>query len=312
MIAQKIVERIGQPDLIDILVNELSGSELTSLLLEVFNRRTQQLSPTDLLQTYQHNRFVKPADLDAMALRGLEDRALSVFGSFGFSAIELSPVAPLGSCSIVASADQKKIVSATRQTEVVADATNLLALHIADLRKSSRQPIGTLLRFSAIHRHLRTPPVPDLPGMRPHFKIACSVVAGKDTGHYSFEKITLSEHVAMMMAFFKDIMPNNTLLFRLYPHKGYPDPVALVDLLAAYVHDHHPEARIEVSKDDVDNNNYYKGVQCKLYLDLSGQLIDIGDGGFVDWTQQLLQNKKERLFTAGIGIELLHRLRQQP
>ena len=56
------------------------------------------------------------------------------------------------------------------------------------------------------------------------------------------------------------------------------------------------------------DNNYYKGVQYKVVIEHKGQQFDIGDGGFVDWTQQLLQNKKERMFTTGIGVELLWRL----
>ena len=35
----------------------------------------------------------------------------------------------------------------------------------------------------------------------------------------------------------------------------------------------------------------------------SGRLIELVDGGSVDWTQQLLSNSKERLVTSGIGSE---------
>lgn len=124
MLGKKIAKRVGRPDLIDILANRLSGSELTLLLLDVFNQKTQQLTPADLLHLYQTNRFVRPADIDVIKLRTLEDQALSVFNTFGFSPVELAPVAPLGSCSVVATADQKKILSAIRQTEIVADATH--------------------------------------------------------------------------------------------------------------------------------------------------------------------------------------------
>ena len=32
--------------------------------------------------------------------------------------------------------------------------------------------------------------------------------------------------------------------------------------------------------------------------------IELVDGGFVDWTQKLLGNKKERLLITGTGIDL--------
>ncbi|MBD2702796.1 hypothetical protein IC229_19270 [Spirosoma sp. BT702] len=310
MIGKKIAERIGRPDLIDILTNELTGSELTSLLLDVFNQKTKQLSPADLLKTYQTNRFVKPADINPLEIRQLENQTLAIFDQFGFSPVELSPVAPLGSCSVVATADQNKILSATRQTEVMADATNALALHIADLKRSTQQQKGQLLRFSTIHRHLRTPTLPDIPGFRSHFKIACFVTSGRDSGNYQFEKEALTEQISMMTVFFRDTLQIDTLRFQLYPRHGYTDPVGFVTTLGNHLHEQLGNVAIDVMADGINDNNYYKGLQYKMTITLQGQTIDIGDGGFVDWTQQFLQNKKERLLTAGIGIELLYRLLQ--
>ena len=309
MIARKIAERIGRPDLIETLATELTSSELTSLLLDVLNRKTRQMSAADLLRVYQQNRFVKPADINVVGLRALENQVLAIFDAFGFQVVELSPVAPLGSCSVVATADQNKVLSATRQTEVVADATNALALHIADLKRNRQSRfVSERLRFSTIHRHIRTPPVPNLPGMRPHFKIACFTTAGRDTGNYQFEKEALTEQIAMMTAFFRDTLHIGSLEFRLYPRNGYPDPVAFVHNLADYLRQQPNTIPVEVIADARSDNNYYKGLQYKMVITNDGQPIDIGDGGFVDWTQQLLQNRKERLLISGIGIELLYRL----
>ncbi|GAB3715000.1 hypothetical protein GCM10027592_55200 [Spirosoma flavus] len=310
MIGKKVAERIGRPDLIDILANELSGSELTSLLLEVFKQKARQLTPADLLKAYQASRFVKPADINPLEIRQLEDQALAVFDKFGFSPIELSPVASLGSCSVVATADQNKILSATRQTEVVADATNALALHIADLKRSTYQKMGERLRFSAIHRHLRTPTLPDIPGFRSHFKTACFVTSGRDSGSYQFEKEALTEQISMMTTFFRDMLQIDTLRFQLYPRQGYADSIRFVTTLGNYLREQLSNVAIDVVTDGLNDNNYYKGLQYKVSITLDNQIIDIGDGGFVDWTQQFLQNKKERLLTAGIGIELLYRLLQ--
>ena len=61
-----------------------------------------------------------------------------------FEAVELSPLAPLGVCSVVGLASQNKIVSALRGTEVVSDPTNVLALECArrlrDRRRRRRSP----------------------------------------------------------------------------------------------------------------------------------------------------------------------------
>jgi len=36
---------------------------------------------------------------------------------------------------------------------------------------------------------------------------------------------------------------------------------------------------------------------------------EIADGGFVDWTQRLLGNRKERLLISGFGLELLVKMK---
>ncbi|RIV27026.1 hypothetical protein DYU11_01540 [Fibrisoma montanum] len=310
-IVEKILARVDQPDLIDVLADELSSSELNSVLLDLFSRKAAQLSAPDLLKSYRGNRFVQPADVDVLALRRLETTAYETFSQFGFTPIELSPVSALGSCSVVATADQKKVLSAGRQTEVMADATNALALHIADLKhRGGWQPDQPTdrLHFGTIHRHLRTPPVPKIPGFRPHFKVACLVTSGRDTGSFQFEKEALTEHIVVMTAFFREQLRIDRLRFRLTPRKGYPDPIAFVEQLRAYVAEQRPDVVVEAHTDAIGENNYYKGLQYKIDIEINGQVIEIGDGGYVDWTQQLLQNKKERLLTTGFGIELLYRL----
>jgi hypothetical protein len=47
-----------------------------------------------------------------------------------------------------------------------------------------------------------------------------------------------------------------------------------------------------------------------LGIEINGGEAEIADGGFVDWTQQLLENGKERMLISGFGLELLYKLRQ--
>lgn len=55
------------------------------------------------------------------------------------------------------------------------------------------------------------------------------------------------------------------------------------------------------------NNDYYKGLQFTIIVNLNGQELNIGDGGFVDWSQKLLSNKKERMMISAIGLDkILH------
>src|SRR5882762_6378714 len=104
-IIEGIAEKTGIPHIADLLAQRLSGSELNSLLLEVFNKKLLDLTPARLLKLYQTNRFVQPAGSDMIDLLTLELKCLQFLRGHHFQPIELSPAAQLGSCSVVAPAD---------------------------------------------------------------------------------------------------------------------------------------------------------------------------------------------------------------
>jgi hypothetical protein len=52
--------------------------------------------------------------------------------------------------------------------------------------------------------------------------------------------------------------------------------------------------------------NHYNGFCLRISpLAPDGIRYPVADGGFTDWTARLLQNKKERLLTSGIGTEFV-------
>ena len=67
-IAGHIGERLGIPRLVELLAGGLTGSELNSLLLAVYEKKVEGIRPTLLLQQYRTNRFVHPADLDMIEM----------------------------------------------------------------------------------------------------------------------------------------------------------------------------------------------------------------------------------------------------
>ena len=51
---------------------------------------------------------------------------------------------------------------------------------------------------------------------------------------------------------------------------------------------------------------YYREACVRISIDTpAGERLELVDGGFTDWTQQLLGNRKERLLITGIGLERL-------
>ena len=125
----RIQRETGVPDLIDVLVERLSPTDLQSLLLEVYRRRAARITPKHLLDRYEHDRFVRPSTL-APAQIGEFDRLAWSLLADRYTPIELAPVCPLGTTAAIATVDQNKVVTTIRNSEVVADTTNVLALTV--------------------------------------------------------------------------------------------------------------------------------------------------------------------------------------
>ncbi|WP_308636396.1 hypothetical protein [Paenibacillus silvisoli] len=300
----RILSELGQEELIETLAERLSGADFNTLLLEVFRRRASGRKPAELLRGYKENRFVKPAVVDPIALKQLELDLLRIAQRHAFEPIQLSPVAPLGSCSAVAPADQNKIISALRGTEVVADVTNLIALHIADGIKSGKllhEP--DTLRYCTTHRHVRAQRFPDMPGFLPHFGLYAMVTAGRDGGSYSFELQALWEHIAAYRDMFRTQFEADIEIL-LNSRPGYTDGEGLLARAVQFLAERAPELTVTVNPEPNDNA-YYKGLQFTIKTTIGDRVQYIGDGGYVDWTRQLLGGKKERMLISAIGLDRL-------
>lgn len=299
---QRIVSELGVERIVELLSEQISGTDLNTLLLEVFREKCSKSNASDLLKKYQVNRFVHPAAVDPIQLKQLELDILKVASSHLAVPIELSPVAPLGACSIIATVDQNKVISATRGTEVVSDATNLLALHICDLiksRKSSNQ--DDFIRLCTTHRHVRAQYFGNVPGMLPHFDLFGMVTSGVDRGSYSFEKQAFWEHIRVYQDIFQTLFGSEIEVI-LSERGGYKDSEGLLQRIVEYG----KEISIKVTiKEPNLANKYYTGLQFTIITNINGKELYIGDGGFVNWSQQLLGNKKERLIISAIGLDRL-------
>ncbi|SDX63048.1 hypothetical protein [Paenibacillus sp. CF384] len=302
---KRILRELGHEELVEVLSERMSGSDLSTLLLEVFRQRTAKRQPSELLRSYKENRFVKPAVVDPLALKQLELDLLRIAQQQAYAPVQLSPVAPLGSCSIVAPADQNKIISALRGTEVVADVTNLLALHIADgLKSGDLSNAPEMLRYCTTHRHVRAQKFPNVPGFLPHFGLYAMVTSGKDNGSYSFEKQAVWEHIAVYREMFRAPFGGAEIEIILNARPGYTDSEGLNSRLIQHIREQAPELVVTVNSEPSDNA-YYKGLQFTIKTTINDKVHYIGDGGFVDWTQQLMGSKKERMLISAIGLDRL-------
>lgn len=90
-ISGHIISKLDLQDIVRVLADELSGSELNTILLDVFNRRIEQETPSSLLNKYEANKFVKPAPLkDVLGYKEHELQAYKLIANKGFEPVELS------------------------------------------------------------------------------------------------------------------------------------------------------------------------------------------------------------------------------
>jgi hypothetical protein len=296
------------PDLLEVLTQRLSQSDLQSLLLEVYRKRAHTFTPRHLLQQYEQNRFVQPATVNPKQLLEFDRLAYSVLPS-SFELLELSPVCPLGTNSVVAPVDQDNAVTTIRNTEVCSDSTNVLALECARRRRgshggNSHPEVDT--KLCASHRLLR-PHLPNDPASFPHFRIFSLCTAGRDRGSYGFEVAALSEHLEFYLRLLQSAQQAG---FRL---EAVRTSITVFDetryqVLKAEVLDKlsrsYSNVEFMFNQEQKSGRGYYLGVRFQIYArDKVGTDYFIVDGGFTDWTQQLLSNRKERLLISGMGSE---------
>jgi len=195
-------------DVFEQLAEGLAGSELQSVLLEVMRRRARGRTPAEVLAQYRRDRFTAPATVDQRTFVEIDGHLLAA--AAGFEAIELSPVAPLGTCSAMAPTDQHRVVSALRGTEVVSDPTNVLALECATrmraggaeaTRASGEGPAEpAAVHLTTSQRVVRAQPVPKQPGFAQHFRLFVLASGGVEAKDHEFTALTLVRHVRTLSA----------------------------------------------------------------------------------------------------------------
>jgi len=286
--------------LISDLTDKLTLSELNTLLMEVFRQKSRKLRPSALLSNYQNNRFVRPSTLDPQKLMRTRLEILELAQTNGFTPLDLSPLTPFGCCSVLAPVDQNNIVTALRGTEVVSDATNVLALEASLLRESDPDKE---IHLCCSHRAVRAQSF-DNPYFSAHFELFCTVSAGRDNGNYTFEKSMIDKHLRFYLTMLGNMIPHKELSIILIhiPDKSEThNPFAAV---SDFIKQSMVCCPVTVRESEGDFT-YYKYLRFNILLHKHGTEHLIVDGGFTDWSQRLLNNRKERLLTSGLGVEYL-------
>ena len=239
--------------------------------------------------------FVRLSPVDQRTTMAVETEVLAAAAQF--EAVELSPLAPLGVCSVVGLASQNKIVSALRGTEVVSDPTNVLALECArrlrDRGRGDRSPghvspcRARPTGAQAIGVRAALPdflpgqwgPRAEGPGVRcrgalhPHRDLRAALDRLERAG-FSF--------------------PNRRLALLATPERA-----SLADRIAGSVFG------AEVERRPLDHP-YYAGLRYMLWCgEGAGGGVPLIDGGAFDWMGTLTANRKMVFVASGMGSQLV-------
>ena len=307
----KIVERIereaGVPGLVSLLAERLTPTDLQSLLLEAYRQRVSHMQPSEVLSNYQANRFVRPSGVSPTSLLNWEQVAFSTLPP-EFQPLALSPVCPLGTNSVVARVDQNWSVTTTRNSEVVSDSTNVLALECAVRRRElllANRKSSEPVHLAASHRLLRAQHYEDS-ALVAHFSAFALCSAGRDQGNLQFELSALRLHIGFYLRSLRVFLGPGVPLYLSVTDFNPSTRVELVETLLAAIRSEFEDVDCAFDERRTSGRGYYVDLCFHIHAAAaSGRRLELVDGGCVNWTQALLSNAKERLVISGIGSERL-------
>lgn len=282
-------------DALSALTDQLPASQLWSLLLWVMEQRTARRTASAVQHQWATDRFVKPCIIDQRTLLALDTELFAAADDF--AAIELSPLAPLASCSAVALTTQNRTVTTVRGTEVVSDPTNVLALECA---QRLRENPAALVRLATSHRCVRAQPYPDLPGFAAHFRLFCLATAGHETADQGLVVESMSHHIRTHLAGLGRLeqcgyrFPDRSLILRSTPEREH-----IARRIAASV------PGIRVVHEPLTQAYYSGGLRFMINAgSIHGDGIPLIDGGAFDWVGTLAANRKLAFVASCIGSQI--------
>ena len=290
----------GKEDLIDFLSQQLTESQLSSLLIEVFQKRAGRKSAAQILNDYQNNRFAQPSTIDPIRFGEQEVQLLRIAKSAGFESVQFSPLTPLGTVAAHQTVSQNHIVSATRRCEVVSDVTNVMALEMASRLKE--KPLEKIHLVSA-HRHVRAQPLIESYHTA-HFKILAMASSWRDQGKMELDEEILIKHISTyrkMLINSYQITPEDIGVHLLVSIRESVEMQRIIKSIKQVF------TNQDVNIDRLDTNKkYYQPIRFQMSIKSIGATVI--DGGIVDWMSRLTQNKKRRMIISGMGSEIMYKM----
>lgn len=269
------------------LLRTLNPIELRTILADVARTRASGQTAADLIKRWREDRLLEPSMLDPR-------EALPVTAALWetvppeFVGVTLSQLTSLGSAIHLGGRGQNRVVTTMRGTEVLADPAHGLALEASRRRRNghSRVHLATHARCTHAWDHS------DDSAHELRFSLVSSA---PDGGGLSTEADLLDLHLDYWREMVGKLIPRGRIeltiwdstLAGLVEQRGTIDGTIVVEGPAA---------------DRTPWRNPYTTAAFRFVVD-GEERAELGDGGFVTWTQALTRNRKDRCLVSGISVD---------
>ena len=271
------------------------GQLLAAARYEAGKRR-----PSDLLAQWAADPTVHPSPVGLRTSVAYDSLALEAAREY--EALLLSPVAPLGVVSVLAPGSQDRILSTIRGTEVVSDATNVLALECAV--RLRRDPAAHV-RLCTVHQLLRMQPMAQDNGRTRHFRLLMLAEAGTGLPQDGFEVAAVIAHLLVYRRLLNAAAQAHGLVWERPAVVVRSNDVlpAIGPRIRTALEGTFPDVAIQ---EESLESRYYRGLRVGFGVhDRLGTFQEIVDIGVLDWAAQLTNNRRYRYVASAIGLQLL-------
>lgn len=286
----KVWRRVGVPAR-DALLRSLSTLELRTILADVARARAQASNPAEIMKRWREDRLLMPSIINPRdALPATSE--LWKAAPQEFVGVTLSPLAPLGSAVHLGGRGQNRVVTTMRGSELLADPVHGLALEASRRRRSGHSRVHLATHARCVHA-----------GGEHADEIAhelrfCLVSSAPDSGSLSTEAELLDLHLDYWREIMGRLVPGGRVqlmvwdagLANMVAERGTRDDLIIVE-----------------APDTTPWRNPYTTAAFRFVAEGAEgeESVELGDGGFVTWTQALTRNRKDRCLVSGISIDQL-------
>lgn len=273
------------------LLRTLNPIELRTILADVARSRASDQTPADLIKRWREDKLLQPSMLDPREALPITAKLWEVVPP-EFVGVTLSQLTSLGSGIHLGGLGQNRVVTTMRGTEVLADPKHGLALEASRRRRNghSRVHLATHARCTHAWDHSEE---------SSHELRFALVSSAPDGGGLSTEADLLDLHLDYWREIMGTVVPRGRIeltvwdstLAGLIEARGTRDGVIVVE---------------GTSDERRPWRNPYTTAAFRFVVDGDGdEPHEVGDGGFVTWTQALTRNRKDRCLVSGVSVDAI-------